>query len=68
MNWSRPIGALAVLVVVGSALGALLSLRDLLASEYAAAAATVLVLVAVAVVLTSALGARAARLLRNPYW
>ncbi|MFC7154222.1 hypothetical protein ACFQPA_01970 [Halomarina halobia] len=68
MNWSRPVGALAVVVVIGAAVGSLLSLGALFAGEYVTSAVAVLVLVAVAVVLMSALGARSSRLLRNPYW
>ncbi|WP_254534944.1 hypothetical protein [Halomarina litorea] len=68
MALSRTTGALAVLAVVVVALGALVSVLDLLGSSYVTPSAVVLGLVAAVALLGAALGSRAAQRLESAYW
>jgi ABC-type transport system involved in cytochrome bd biosynthesis fused ATPase/permease subunit len=72
MEWTRLAGAVGVLAVVVTALGAFASLvlSDLFASSFAIAAGVTLVVVAVAVVAMVAVGRRSGRWVSNPssYW
>jgi len=68
MVTSRTTGAVAVLLVVATAIGALVSLLGLLGSSYVAPSAVVLAVIAAVAVGGGVLGARAAKRLGSPYW
>jgi hypothetical protein len=69
MDWTRPIGALAVLVVVATVIGALLTLAtQLLTGVYAVSAILVLLLIVVSVGGMVRSGMISGRFLSNPYW
>ncbi|MFC6835226.1 hypothetical protein [Halomarina ordinaria] len=68
MYGTRPLTSLALLAVVGTALGAVWSLTGLAASEFATAGLAVLALVVAAVLVATVVGRRAAPTRENPYW
>lgn len=69
MDYGRPLGVLAALVVVVMTAGAVVNIGlRTLAGERVVAAGVVLALVAVGVVLLSAVGSKSSEWLSNPYW
>lgn len=70
MNWTQPLGAVVVLVVSISAIGALLTLggNGLLTGQYSGPTMLTAGLVAVIVLGSIGLGVRSSRFLSNPYW
>lgn len=69
MNWTRFIGALSVLVIAVSVIGALFTLATrLLTGQYVVPSVVVLLLVAVSVAVSVRLAVLSSRFLSNPYW
>jgi hypothetical protein len=68
MVTSRSTGTIAVLLVVVTAIGALVSVLGLLASSYVVPSAVVLAVVAAVAFGGGILGTRAANRLGSPYW
>jgi uncharacterized protein (DUF983 family) len=69
MDWTRPVGVLAVLVICATVIGTLLTLAvRLLTGTYAVSAILVLILVSVGVIGMVRSGVVSSRFLSNPYW
>jgi hypothetical protein len=69
MDWTRPIGVLAVLVVAAIVIGGLITLTArLLTGVYAISAILVLLFVAISVAGMIRSGVVSGRFLSNPYW
>lgn len=68
MATSRTTGGLAVLAVVVTAVGALVSLLGLPSTAHLASSAVVLAVVVAVALLGAAIGSRAARRLDTAYW
>jgi F0F1-type ATP synthase membrane subunit a len=69
MDWTRPVGVLAVLVICVTVIGTFLTLAiRLFTGVYAVSAILVLILVSVSVVGMVRSGVVSSRFLSNPYW